>query len=221
MANVSFYRQTTGATTKGAITFDTTNKYIYLGDGSTAHKFNCNNTTYSGSEDYGTYINNSTICQMRPRVAAGSSVHLGSCGSKFVTPLNAYLSRWYEDSPDEECLCMTITIESSILCSTWKDGNHIIGTAHLVFPPKDTLLKYVDSTSSDRSDNVYLFSTPFTAAITSSGVGQCVLQVLYGGSQENGTWSVHSVEVVNAASPATRVDSTVMIGYEIRAWKTY
>lgn len=44
MANVSFYRQTTGSTATGAITFDTTNKYIYLGDGSTAYKFDCNNT---------------------------------------------------------------------------------------------------------------------------------------------------------------------------------
>lgn len=42
--NISFYRQTTGSTAKGAITFDTTNKFIYLGDGSTAHKFDCNNT---------------------------------------------------------------------------------------------------------------------------------------------------------------------------------
>lgn len=45
--NISFYRQTTGSTAKGAITFDTTNKYIYLGDGSTAHKFDCNNTVYT------------------------------------------------------------------------------------------------------------------------------------------------------------------------------
>ena len=50
MANVSFYRQTTGATATGAITFDTTNKYIYLGDGTTAHTFDCNNTdTYGRS----------------------------------------------------------------------------------------------------------------------------------------------------------------------------
>lgn len=224
MANVSFYRQTTGSTATGAITFDTISKYIYLGDGRTAHKFNCNNTTYSGSEDYGTYINGSTICQMRPHVAGGSSGHLGSCGEKFVAPLNACLTHWYEDSPDEECLCMTITIESQILNSNWANGNHIIGTAHLVFPPKNTLLKYVDSTNSDRSANVYLFSTPFTAAISTSGVGQCVLKVLYGGSQEYATWRVHRVEAVNATSPTTRVDypnPAVVMGYEIRAWKTY
>ena len=39
MPNVSFYRQTTGSTVEGAITFDTTNKKIYVGDGSTAHAF--------------------------------------------------------------------------------------------------------------------------------------------------------------------------------------
>lgn len=218
--NISFYRQTTGATTKGAITFDTTNKYIYLGDGTTAHKFNCNNATYSGHDSYGISVSGNGIYQTRPRISGTASG--GKLGSlNLSAQLNTLLEEWYESSP-QGCLCVTVTIESSIINANWVDGNHIVGTAHLVFPAKSSLLSYVDSTSSDRSDNVYLFSTPFIAATGASGVGQCVLKVLYGGSATSSTWHVHSVAVVNATSPTTRVDSNsvVSIGYEIRAWKT-
>lgn len=61
MATVSFYRQTTGSTATGAITFDTTNKYIYLGDGSTAHKFDCNNTNTDTKNTAGATTTSSKI----------------------------------------------------------------------------------------------------------------------------------------------------------------
>lgn len=87
MANVSFYRQTTGSTATGAITFDTTNKYIYLGDGSTAHKFDCNNTytdtkNTAGSSNTSSkiYLIGATSQATNPQTYSHDTAYVGTDG---------------------------------------------------------------------------------------------------------------------------------------------